>query len=84
MVASQVAGPWLCFGVLPWRIGNRAWQNVFDPHSDIIVSDHDPGDIFDSIRDTGDIFDSISDPGAIFFSDCDPHPSLWLVKRLKC
>ncbi len=93
-VALQVAGgPWLHLVALPWRIGNRAWQNVLDPHSDIIVSDRDPSDIFDSVRDPGDIYNSVSDPGAIFdstcdpgaifFSDRDPHPSLWLAERLK-
>ncbi len=85
-------GPWIQPIVLLWHVGNRAWQNVLDPHSDIIVGgpcsdiidrNRDPGDIFGGIRNPGDIFGSVCDPHAIFLSDRDPHPSLWLVERLK-
>ncbi len=67
-----VGDPLLHIVALPWRIGNRSWQNVLDPRSDIIVSDRDPSNIFDCVHDPGDVFDSISDPGAILDSICDP------------
>ncbi|MCP4545446.1 MAG: hypothetical protein GY835_03130 [bacterium] len=57
---------------------NRARQNVFCPHGDIVLSNRDPRDIGDCVRDSCNVLDRVCDgdctcdPGDIFAHVGDP------------